>query len=154
MMAEFLLHNVLAKSDVRHIMNAQPYVFIIEEDDAVRDGLEMIVENAGYTQQSFDNIEHFFKAYEPGTPGCLILDANESGMTNLELQDELRHRHVRVPIIFLKRYGESHKELSATNFGRSAVLTKPVQIEVLLKTIQALLRPETNITGQDGIDVP
>ncbi len=53
-------------------MNTQQCVFIIEDDDAVRDGLRMIIENAGYMQQSFDNIERFFKAYNPGTLGCLI----------------------------------------------------------------------------------
>jgi two-component system, LuxR family, response regulator FixJ len=135
-------------------MNAKPYVFIIESDDAVRDGLEMVIEHAGYTQQSFDNIEHFFKAYDSGTLGCLILDANESGMTNLELRDELDLRNIRVPIIFLIRYGDLAKDLTSAITRRSAALTKPVQIEVLIKTIQALLRPETNIIGQDDIDVP
>ena len=122
-------------------MYAQPYVYIIEEDDAVRDSLGMLIESAGYAQKSFHGIEHFFTAYDPGTPGCLILDANESGLTNLVFRDELKLRHIRLSIIFLKRYGESHKELLAANFGRFAVLTKPVQIEVLIKTIQALLQP-------------
>jgi len=132
-------------------MNPQPYVFIIEEDDAVRDGLEMIIEDAGYAQQSFYNIEDFFKDYDPGTTGCLILDANESGMSNLELRDELNHRNILLPIIFLTRYGDLPEELTAANSGRSAVLTKPVQIDVLIETIQALLQPETNMTGQDRI---
>ena len=132
-------------------MNPQPYVFIIEEDDAVRDGLEMIIEDAGYAQQSFYNIEDFFKDYDPGTTGCLILDANESGMSNLDLRDELNHRNILLPIIFLTRYGDLPEELTAANSGRSAVLTKPVQIDVLIETIQALLQPETNTTGQDGI---
>jgi len=132
-------------------MNPQPYVFIIEEDDAVRDGLEMIIEDAGYAQQSFYNIEHFFKDYDPGTTGCLILDANESGMSNLDLRDELNHRNILLPIIFLTRYGDLPEELTAANSGRSAVLTKPVQIDVLIETIQALLQPETNMTGQDRI---
>ena len=132
-------------------MNPQPCVFIIEEDDAVRDGLEMIIEDAGYAQQSFYNIEDFFKDYDPGTTGCLILDANESGMSNLDLRDELNHRNILLPIIFLTRYGDLPEELTAANSGRSAVLTKPVQIDVLIETIQALLQPETNTTGQDGI---
>ena len=132
-------------------MNPQPCVFIIEEDDAVRDGLEMIIEDAGYAQQSFYNIEDFFKDYDPGTTGCLILDANESGMSNLDLRDELNHRNILLPIIFLTRYGDLPEELTAANSGRSAVLTKPVQIDVLIETIQALLQPETNMTGQDRI---
>jgi FixJ family two-component response regulator len=135
-------------------MSAQPCTFIIEDDDAVRDSLGMIIETVGYAQQSFDNIEHFFTAYDPGTPGCLILDANESGITNLELRTELNHRNISLPIIFLTRYGDLPMDLTAANYGRSAVLTKPVQIDVLIKTIQTLLQPEANTTSQGGIDVP
>lgn len=135
-------------------MNAQPCVYIVEDDDAVRDSLGMLIESAGFSQKSFHGMEYFFTAYDPGRPSCLILDANESGLANLEFWDELEHRHIRVPIIFLKSYAMSHKELSAANFGRFVVLKKPVQIEVLIKTIQALLRPETHTTGHDGIAAP
>ncbi len=135
-------------------MNVQPCVYIIEDDDAVRDSLGMLIESAGFAQKSFHSVEHFFTAHDLGTPGCLILDANDSGLTNLEFRDELKQRHIRVPIIFLKSYSAPHKELSAANFGRFAVLNKPVQIEELIKTIQALLQPETNLTGQDGIAAP
>jgi FixJ family two-component response regulator len=135
-------------------MSAQPCIFIIEDDDAVRDSLGMIIETAGYAHQSFDNIESFFKAYCHGTPGCLILDANGSGMSNLELRDNLNLRNIYLPIIFLTRYGDFPKDLTATNSGKSVVLTKPIQIEVLIKTIQALLRNSTNITGQNEIEYP
>jgi FixJ family two-component response regulator len=133
-------------------MRDQPVIFIIEDDDAVRESLGMIIETAGYTQQSFDSIEHFLKACDPGMPGCLILDANESGLTNLELRDEFNLRNILVPILFLTRYGDLPMDLTVANYGRAAVLTKPVQIEVLFKTIQKLLQPEPKATSQDGID--
>lgn len=135
-------------------MSAQPCVFIIEDDDAVRDGLGMILETAGYLQQPFDNIEHFFESYDPGTPGCLMLDANAEAMANLKLLAELNHRNIRLPIIFLTRYGDLPMDLQTANAGRFAVLTKPIQIGMLIDTIRTLLQPEIDITGQNRIGDP
>jgi FixJ family two-component response regulator len=56
-------------------MSIKPCVFIVDDDDAVRDGLGLVVETAGFAFQSFANAEHFLEAYHPGHPAawCLTL---------------------------------------------------------------------------------
>lgn len=121
-------------------MNQQPCVFIIDNDDAVRDSLGMVIEAKGLTQQSFENLDHFFEAYPPGMPGCLVLDAHIAGMYISDLQTDLIRRNISLPMVFLTRYGDLPLDNRTINAGMYKVLDKPVQIDLLIETIQALLK--------------
>jgi FixJ family two-component response regulator len=87
-------------------MTNQSCVFIVDDDDAVRDGLGMVLETVGLAYQVFENAERFLEGYVPGTPGCLVLDIIMPGMHGDELQAELIRRNILLPIIFLTSYGD------------------------------------------------
>jgi FixJ family two-component response regulator len=123
-------------------MITEPCVFIVDDDDAVRDGLELVVEAADLDFQSFDSAEHFLEAYNPGRPGCLVLDVNMPGMNGDELQDELIRRNIRLPIIFLTAHGNIPMTVRAIKAGAVDFLTKPVPSKVLLERIQSVLQQE------------
>lgn len=126
-------------------MNSQPCVFIVDDDDAVRDGLAMVVETVGLSCQTFDNAEHFIEAYKPGMPGCLVLDINMPGMRGDELQAELIRRNIRLPIIFLTSYGDIPTSVRTIKAGAVDFLTKPVKINELIELIQAELQNDIQI---------
>jgi FixJ family two-component response regulator len=122
-------------------VNTKPCVFIVDDDDAIRDGLSMVFETVGLAYHAFENAEHFFESYIPGTPGCLILDINMKGMNGDELQKELNRRNIQLPIIFLSSYGDNHLRERVINAGTVDFMAKPVQINLLIERIQLIFQP-------------
>ncbi len=129
-------------------MSTQPYVFIVDDDDAVRDGLAMVMDTVGLAYQTFDNALDFLQSYKPGTPGCLVLDINMPGMNGDELQAELINRKIRLPIIFLTAFGDIPMSVRTIKAGAVDFLTKPVQINLLIERIQAELQREALLHEQ------
>jgi len=120
----------------------QPCVFIVDDDGAVRDGLGMVLETAGLACQVFENAERFLENYVPGMPGCLVLDIIMPGMHGDELQAELIRRNILLPIIFLTSYSDIPTADRCFNAGAVDYMTKPVQIQQLIKRIQTVLHHE------------
>ncbi len=121
------------------IMNTPPCVFIVDDDYAVRDGLGLVVETTGLACQTFESAEQFLQAYSPDMSGCLLLDVSMPGLSGLELQDELIHRHSHLPIIFITAHSDALMKVRALNAGAADFLTKPVPSNLLIERIKALL---------------
>jgi FixJ family two-component response regulator len=130
-------------------MNNQPCVFIVDDDDAVRDGLALVIETVGLNCQTFSNAEHFLNVYVPGTPGCLVLDINMPGMKGDDLQTELNRRRIHLPIIFLTAYGDIPMSVRTIKAGAVDFMTKPVKINLLIERIQAELQLEAEKQEQN-----
>ncbi|MDD5462809.1 MAG: response regulator [Methylococcales bacterium] len=129
-------------------MSTQSCVFIVDDDDAVRDSLGLVMEAAGFNYQAFESAEHFLKAYCPDMPGCLLLDVNMPGMNGNELQAELIHRNIHLPIIFLTAHGDIPLTVRVIKAGAVDFLTKPIPSAVLIERIQAVLQREDQIQEQ------
>jgi len=129
-------------------MNTQPCVFIVDDDFAVRDSLQLIMETAGLAYQAFDSAEHFLQSYCPDKPGCLLLDVNMPGMNGDELQAELIRRNIHLPIIFLTAYGDIPMTVRTIRAGAVDFLTKPVPRKLLLERIQDALQHASRIQEQ------
>jgi FixJ family two-component response regulator len=104
----------------------------------------MVLETAELDYQVFENVKFFLESYVSGTPGCLVLVISISGMQGDDLQAEHICRMIRLPIIFLSSYGDLPPSTSDRSFKAGAVtyMSKPVQIELLIERIQAVLQHE------------
>lgn len=129
-------------------MNTQPCVFVVDDDDVVRDSLGLVFETAELAYQTFASAECFLESYCPDQPGCLVLDVNMPGLDGHELQAELIRRHIHLPIIFLTAYGDIPMTVRAMKAGAVDFLTKPVSTELLLDRVQAALQSEINTYAQ------
>jgi FixJ family two-component response regulator len=129
-------------------MNMQPCVYIVDDDNAVRDGLGLIIEMAGFNFQAFASAEQFLESYCAGPPSCLLLDVNMPGMTGDELQNELNRRNIHLPIIFLTGYGNIPLTVRTIKAGAVDFLTKPVPSKLLIERIKTVLEQETEIHEQ------
>jgi FixJ family two-component response regulator len=114
-------------------------VFVIDDDEAVRDALTLLLETAGYSVATFQTALEFLDACTPDTRGCIILDVDMPGLDGPSLQEELLKRNVRLPVIFLSGKGTIPVTVRAIKTGALDFLTKPVDRKVLLDCVQKAL---------------
>jgi FixJ family two-component response regulator len=115
------------------------HVFVVDDDEAVRDALGLLLRTAGLRVDTFESAAAFLKDYRPEQAGCLVLDIRMPGMSGLDLQDELHKRRARLPIVFLTAHGDVPMAVRALKKGASDFIEKPVdQQRLVLAVLQAL----------------
>lgn len=132
-------------------------VFIVDDDDAVRDALALLFDTAGLNVRAFDSAEAFLAFIDASTPGCLVLDLNLPGMHGPQLQAELNRRQVHLPVLFLSAHGDIPTTVSAMKAGAQDFLTKPVDGQLLLQRVESALavdaeRRRTDVERQVLLD--
>ena len=100
-------------------------VFIVDDDEAVRDSLRWLLEANGYQVQAFESAEVFLETYDPEQIGVLIADVRMPGMSGLELQEALIVRNVPLPIVFITGHGDVPMAVSTIKKGAVDFLEKP-----------------------------
>ncbi|KIL97025.1 Transcriptional regulatory protein fixJ [Paramagnetospirillum magnetotacticum MS-1] len=114
-------------------------VFIVDDDEAIRDALGWLFQSRGVSAQCFASAEDFLGAWTPSSSGCLVLDIRMEGMTGLELFDRLCEMGARLPVIFLTGHGDVPMAVSALKKGARDFVEKPFNDNELVdKVIEAL----------------
>jgi FixJ family two-component response regulator len=114
-------------------------VFVVDDDPAVRESMGLLMASAGLRSRGFSSAREFLAAYEPGTPGCLVLDLRMPGMSGVELQHELRRRGATLPTIFLTAYADVPTAVGAVRAGAVDFMQKPVDGRHLLTRVRDAL---------------
>ena len=86
--------------------HTNPSVFIVDNDQAVRDSPADLVDSVRLSAETYTTAQEFLAGYTPICSGCLVLDICMPGMSGLELQDELARRNAVLPIIFITGHGD------------------------------------------------
>lgn len=120
----------------------KPTVFIVDDDEAARESLILVAESDGLHAEAFDSAESFLDRYQPGQPGCLVLDIRMPGLSGLELQQRLEQRHIALPIIFITGHGDVPIAVRAIKAGAIDFFEKPYDVWSLLKRIRDCIRHE------------
>ena len=121
----------------------QGVVFIVDDDEALRDSLRWLLESAGLKVETHDSANSFLQSYYPGQSGCLLLDVRMPGMTGLELQEQLESRDVRLPVVIMTGHGDVAMAVRALKAGAMDFIEKPFDDELLLTSIQRALVLDT-----------
>jgi FixJ family two-component response regulator len=138
----------------RSAVPAPPIVFIVDDDDAVRVGLERLLRSAGYQAHTFPSAAAFLDTAPVDREACLILDINMPGLNGFELQEALAARNWAIPIVFLTSAGDIPASVRAMKQGAVDFLTKPVEDNVLFAAIEeALSRATTMHREHDELTV-
>src|SRR5689334_15459199 len=120
---------------------AEPCVFVVDDDEAVRDGLCELFAAEGLAVRAFASAEEFLGAGVSDQPGCVVLDIQMPGMTGIELQSELVRRGATVPIIVITGQGDVPKAVATLKAGALDFIEKPFEPAALLQAVgQALDR--------------
>jgi two-component system, LuxR family, response regulator FixJ len=119
--------------------NDQSVVHVIDDDEAVRDSIGMLLDTVGIAHRLHGSAVEFLKAYDERTHGCLVLDIRMPEMTGLQLQEELNRRHVALPIIFITGHGDIPMAVEAMRRGAVDFIRKPFGEDELLERIKEAL---------------
>jgi FixJ family two-component response regulator len=120
-------------------MNNIANVFVVDDDEAVRDSLRMMLKAAGRSVATFQSAEEFLAICNSETLGCIILDVNMPGMDGPGLQAELNRRGLLLPIIFLTGQGSIPLSVRTMKAGAMDFLTKPVDGKELMDCVKQAL---------------
>ena len=116
---------------------ANQYVYIVDDDDAVRDALGMLFESAGFAYVAYASAADFLDQLQPSFNGCLVLDIRMPEMSGLELQQKLKAEQCDLPIIFITGHGDMPMAVEAMRQGAIDFLRKPIDEQDLLLRIQS-----------------
>ena len=120
-------------SDVANI------VYIVDDDEAVRDSLCFLLKSVGIIGQGFSSGNEFLDAYEPEWEGCILLDIRMPGVSGMEVQRQLDERNCALPIIFITGHGDIPMAVEAMHLGAFDFIQKPFHDQELLDRIQQAL---------------
>lgn len=112
--------------------SAAQKVFLVDDDEAVRDALQLLLNASGLQVLAFATAESFLEYYKPDYPGCLLLDIRMPGMSGLQLQETLLAQHIRLPIIFITAHGDIPTAVDAVKKGAVQFIEKPFDDNRLL----------------------
>lgn len=118
---------------------ADSTVFIVDDDEAMRESLTWLIESVGLNVETHDSADAFLRSYYPGRPGCVLLDVRMPGMSGLELQEHLRDQQINVPVIIITGHGDVPMAVRAMKAGAIDFIEKPFNDEQLLESIRNAL---------------
>lgn len=122
-------------------------IFILDDDDAVRDSLGMLMESAGYKAETFASCREFL-ARPPFPPrACLLLDVHMPEMSGLQLQDEMARRGLKLPVIVMTGQADVPVAVRAMKAGAHDFIEKPFSDEIILGAIRNALTPASKAAG-------
>jgi FixJ family two-component response regulator len=120
-------------------LEPQPVVFIIDDDESLRDGLKRLFRSVGLSAETFGSTREFTRSQLPETPSCLLLDVRLPGLSGLDFQTELAKVGIRIPIIFMTGHGDIPMSVRAMKAGAIEFLTKPLREQDLLDAVSLAL---------------
>ncbi|WP_333842958.1 response regulator transcription factor [Limnohabitans sp.] len=118
-------------------------VYVVDDDEAVRDSLQWLLEGKDYRVRCFDSAETFLTRYDSREVACLIVDIRMGGMTGLELQDRLVERKSPLPIVFITGHGDVPMAVDTMKKGAMDFIQKPFDDAALVSLVERMLAQAT-----------
>lgn len=125
---------------------ADPTIFVVDDDPAVRDAARAVLAAAGYLVEAHESAADFLAAWDGSKSACLLLDVRMPGMTGLELQRRLAAGEPTLPVIMLTGHGDIQMAVDAMKAGAADFLEKPCGDEELIAAVGRALK----LGAEDG----
>lgn len=113
----------------------KPVVFIVDDDDAIRDSLGMLLESVGIGHSGFESARALLDHISTDTSGCIVSDMRMPGISGLELQQTLIEKQINMPLIFITGHGDIPMAVDAMKNGALDFIRKPFREQELLDRI-------------------
>lgn len=119
--------------------DSKPCVHIIDDDEAVRDSLTLVLESVNQACKPYASAQDFLDDFDPDMQGCIVLDIRMPRMTGLELQNRLNDLNNDMPIIFVTGHGDVPMAVEAMQKGAVDFVQKPYREQELIDKIYAAM---------------
>ena len=118
---------------------AGPIIYLVDDDEAVRDALGMLLKSIGLEHETFASALDFLQSYDARRHSCLVADIRMPGLSGLELQQRLNEERSEIPIIFITGHGDVPMAVTAMKSGAVDFLQKPFRDQDLIDRIHKAL---------------
>ena len=115
-------------------------VYVVDDDEAVRDSIRWLLEASDYKVELYDSGESFIAKYDPFAIAVLLLDVRMNGMSGLEVQEHLIARNADLPIIFITGHGDVPMAVNALKKGAVDFIEKPFDQAALKQQVERMLQ--------------
>jgi FixJ family two-component response regulator len=117
----------------------EPVIFIVEDDESVREALRSLFRSVGLKVELFGSATELLRSTFPDVESCLVLDVRLPGLSGLDLQAELAKANVNIPIIFITGHGDIPMSVKAMKAGAVDFLPKPFRDQDILDAVAMAL---------------
>jgi two-component system, LuxR family, response regulator FixJ len=118
---------------------SSPIVYLVDDDDAIRDSLGLLLRSVGLECAVYASALEFLEAYDSERHSCLVADIRMPGLSGLELQQRLNEQHSDIPIIFITGHGDVPMAVNAMKSGAADFIQKPFRDQDLIDRIHKAL---------------
>jgi FixJ family two-component response regulator len=115
----------------------QPVVFVVDDDESVREALRSLFRSVSLRVETFGSAADFLRSELPEVASCLVLDVRLPGVSGLDFQAELAKANIHIPIIFMTGHGDIPMSVQAMKAGAVDFLTKPFRDQDMLDAVAA-----------------
>jgi len=129
-------------------MAADPTVFIVDDDQGVREAVSLLMESVGLPTETYPSAQAYLDAFDAARPGCLVLDVRMRGISGLDLQQRLAAEPLHPPIVIVTGHGDVPMAVRAVQAGAVDFIEKPFNDQVLLDAVHRALQRDAEVRGQ------
>jgi two-component system response regulator FixJ len=120
-------------------MQPEPVIYVIDDDEAVRQSLEFLLKTAGMTVRGFDNAKSFLDVLPEIRSGCIVTDVRMPEITGIDLLRRIKELGVDIPVIVITGHGDISLAVEAMKIGAVDFLEKPFDDDTLLDAVRGSL---------------
>jgi two-component system, LuxR family, response regulator FixJ len=129
-------------------MGADPTVFVVDDDQGVREAVNLLMESVGLAAETYPSAQAYLDAFDHARPGCIVLDVRMRGMSGLDLQRRLAQEPLHPPIVIITGHGDVPMAVRAVQAGAVDFIEKPFNDQVLLDAVHRALQRDAEVRGQ------
>ena len=126
-------------------MQPEPIIYVIDDDDAVRQSLEFLLKTAGMTVRGFEHAKAFLDILPRVEHGCVITDVRMPGMSGIDLLSRLKDSNPNLPVIVITGHGDISLAVEAMKIGAIDFLEKPFDDDHLIAAVRAALNRDAGV---------
>ncbi|TYL83564.1 response regulator FixJ [Bradyrhizobium cytisi] len=132
-------------------MTTKGHVYVIDDDEAMRDSLNFLLDSAGFGVTLFDNAQSFVDALPRLAFGCVVSDIRMPGLDGIELLKRMKAQHSPFPILIMTGHGDVPLAVEAMKLGAVDFLEKPFEDDRLTAMIETAIRQAGPAARSDAI---
>jgi two-component system, LuxR family, response regulator FixJ len=125
-------------------MQPEPIVYVIDDDDAVRQSLEFLLKTAGIAVRGFESAQAFLKIVPQIKTGCIVTDVRMPEITGIDLLRRVKELNLDIPVIVITGHGDISLAVDAMKIGAVDFLEKPFDDDLLLAAVRSALNKEAS----------